>query len=146
MSALLLHTTIEAHGPAAAVVLTDEQVASFGAGRAFPVVLTVAGVSFRGRLSRMGGLNLIGLSRAARAHLGVDIGDEVDATVALDTETRTVEVPDDLAAALAADPAAKRAFDALAYTGRKEIVEALTGAKRPETRRRRLVKALEDLS
>lgn len=146
MSALLLHTTIEAHGPAAAVVLTDEQVASFGAGRAFPVVLTVAGVSFRGRLSRMGGLNLIGLSRAARAHLGVDIGDEVDATVALDTETRTVEVPDDLAAALAAYPAAKRAFDALAYTGRKEIVEALTGAKRPETRRRRLVKALEDLS
>jgi uncharacterized protein YdeI (YjbR/CyaY-like superfamily) len=60
----------------------------------------------------------------------------------LDDEPRTVEVPEELQAALAADDAARAAFDGLSYTHRREYVEWVTGAKREETRRARLERAV----
>lgn len=93
----------------------------------------------------MGGPACIGLSKAARKTLQVEIGDEVEVRVELDTAERTVEVPEDLAAALAEEPAAQTAWQKLSYTRRKEIANGLTEAKRPETRHRRLVNALNEL-
>ena len=113
MSELRVHTVLTGRGPAAAILLTDEQVASFGAGKAFPVAVTIGGRTARLRLARMGGENMIGLSKAARADLGVEIDQEVDAVIRLDTAERVVEVPPALAAALDADPAVRAAFDAL---------------------------------
>jgi len=68
---------IEPAGPAGAIVLSDEQVADLGAGRRAPVTVRVGDRVTRVRLAVMGGRNLIGLSRAARAELGVEIGDRV---------------------------------------------------------------------
>jgi uncharacterized protein YdeI (YjbR/CyaY-like superfamily) len=93
----------------------------------------------------MGGQNLIGLSKAARAELGVEIGDAVTATVELDDAERVLEVPDDLGAALDADPRVRAAFDALAYSHRKEHVRAVVEAKRPETRARRVAATVQKL-
>jgi uncharacterized protein YdeI (YjbR/CyaY-like superfamily) len=59
-------------------------------------------------------------------------------TVELDTEQRTVDVPTDLRSALAKDPAAQVAFDRLSFTHRREYVEWVEEAKRPETRARRI--------
>ena len=85
------------------------------------------------------------MSKAARAQLGVEIGDEVDAMIALDDAERTVDVPADLAAALDADAQLRAAFEALSYTMRNEIAAGVAGAKRDETRRRRIEAAIADL-
>lgn len=136
---LHLTTVLEPRGPAAAVILTDEQAAAVGGGAtAFPVLLTVRGQQVSLRLARMGGENLIGLRRDVRQQLGVQAGDEVEVVVELDAGPRTVEVPDDLAAALAADDAARTGFDALAPSHRKEWVRWVTEAKREATRAERV--------
>lgn len=145
MSELRIHTILPAGGPATAIVLTDEQVESFGAGKAFPVAVTIGDRTARLRLSRMGGRNLIGLSKASRAELGVEIGDEVDAVIRLDAAERTVDEPAELTAALDADPALRAAFDALAYSARKEHARAIAEAKQEATRERRLAKIVESL-
>jgi uncharacterized protein YdeI (YjbR/CyaY-like superfamily) len=145
MSELRLHTILEPTGPAAAILLTDEQVASLGAGKAFPVVVTIGDRSARLRVARMGGANMIGLSKAVRADLGVEIGQEVDAVIAVDTAERTVDVPPALAEALDAEPALRAAFDGLSYTARKEHARSIAEAKQDATRERRLTKVLDAL-
>ncbi|MCE1179228.1 MAG: YdeI/OmpD-associated family protein [Micrococcales bacterium] len=109
------------------------------------MVVTIGGTSTRLRVASMGGKRCIGLSKATRAELGVEIGDEVDATIALDADERTVEVPPELAAAFKVDRAAKAAFDKLSYTRRKEIARGIAEAKQEATRQRRLDKALAEL-
>lgn len=141
-----IHTTLERNGPATHIELTDAQVADLGGGKTAPVKVIIAGRTSRLRLARMGGQNVIGLSKAARAELGVGIGDEVDAVVVLDTEERPVEIPAALAKALAADPSAKAAFDALAPSKRKEMGRQIAEAKTDATRDRRLEKLLDQLS
>lgn len=143
---LSLRTTLEPFGPACAILLTDEQIAQLGPVKNPPVVVTIDGKSARLRVARMDGKNCIGLSKAARAELGVEIGDEVSATIEPDTAERTVDVPPELATALAQSPEAKAAFDALSYTRRKEHARSVAEAKKPETRDRRIAKIIESLT
>src|SRR5689334_19135869 len=89
--------TLQPRGPAGAFVLTDDQVAAVGGGKkVFPARVTLNGVTLQLRLARMGGENMIGLSKAARAKAGVEIGGAYDVEIALDAGERTVDVPDDL--------------------------------------------------
>ncbi|WP_144874763.1 YdeI/OmpD-associated family protein [Microbacterium sp. 1.5R] len=145
MSELRVRTTLIGRGPAAALVLTDEQVSSLGAGKAFPVAVTIDGRTARLRLARMGGENMIGFSKAVRSDLGVEIGQEVDAVIRVDAAERTVEVPPPLAAALDADPALRAAFDALSPSARKEHARSVAEAKQDATRDRRIEKILDAL-
>jgi uncharacterized protein YdeI (YjbR/CyaY-like superfamily) len=62
----------------------------------------------------------------------------------VDTAPRTVAVPADLARALDATTV-RPAFEALSYSHRKEIVDAIAAAKRPETRSRRIAKAVAEV-
>ena len=142
---LLVKTVLEPTGPATAIELTDAQVVELGGGERVAVRVTIGDRTARLRLAVMGGKNLIGLSKAARAELGVEIGDEVTASIEVDTAERVVEVPEDLAAALDAESGLRAAFDALPYSHRKEHVRAITDAKRPETRARRVAAAIEIL-
>lgn len=143
---LRLRATLEPRGPAGAFLLTDEQVLAIGDGKkTFPVSVTVGGHTLALRLARMGGENMIGLAKAARAEAGVEIGSSYDVQISADTGERTIEVPDDLAAALAADPVAHEAFAKLAPSHRKEYVRWVTEAKKPETRATRVAKTVEML-
>ena len=90
----------------------------------------------------MGGENLIGLNKAVREAVGVAAGDTVAVEITVDGAERSVEVPDDLAAALA-DAGATEAFAALAPSHRKEYVRWVTEAKKAETRASRIAKAVE---
>jgi hypothetical protein len=132
-------------GPATAIVLTDAQVDELGGGKRAAVTVKIGKVTARLRLAVMGGQNLIGISKANRAELGVEIGDTVDATIEVDGAARTVEVPDDAAKALAKAKLRKK-FDALAFTHQKEHVQAITEAKKPETRTRRIEAMLAKLA
>jgi hypothetical protein len=146
MGSLEFTTVLQPRGPAAAVVLTDAQVAVVGEGaKRFPVVATVNGYTWRATVTRMGGEFLLGMSRAVRGDAGVQAGDSVEVELALDTAERTVELPEALATALAGDPTARAAFDRLAYTHRKEYARWIDEAKRDETCERRVAQALERL-
>jgi Bacteriocin-protection, YdeI or OmpD-Associated/Domain of unknown function (DUF1905) len=146
MGELTLTTTLQRRGPAAAVVLADDQVAEVGEGRkAFPVQATINGYTWAGRVSRMGGELLLGLNREVRTGAGVEAGDEVTVTIALDEAPREVDVPAALAQALDGDATAKATFDALAFTHRKEFARWIAEAKKDETRERRVAQALQML-
>jgi hypothetical protein len=146
MGSIRLTATLVPRGPAAAVVLDDEQVAAVGEGaKRFPVVATVNGHTWRTTVTPMRGEFLLGLSRAVREAAGAQAGDMVDLELELDSAPREVEVPEVLALALANDPAARAAFDALAYSHRKEYVRWVEDAKRVETRQRRVTQAVRML-
>ena len=141
---LHIHTVLEPFGPATALELTDAQVEELGGAPAAAVVVGIAGSTARLRLAVMDGRNVIGMSKAVRAQLGVDIGVEVEATVDLDVAEREVEVPQDLAAALE-QAGVRRAFDELSFTRRKELARGVADAKRADTRERRIAAAVAEV-
>jgi hypothetical protein len=143
---LRLTAVLQPRGPAAAVVLTDEQVAAVAGDRKSAAVkVTVnGGHTFDGRIARMGGENLVGFNRAVRTAAGVEAGDRIDVVIALDGGPRTVDVPEDLAAAMAA-PGVADQFDKLAPSHRKEYVRWITEAKRTETRTKRIAEAVQKI-
>lgn len=145
MTELRIRTVLEPMGPAGAIVLTDEQVASLSTAKAFPVTVGIGDRTARLRLARMGGKNLIGFSKANRTAMDLELGDEFDAVIAPDEVERTVEVPELLAAALDAEPALRTAYEALAFTRRKEMAVAIADAKQQATKERRLAAVLDEL-
>ncbi|GAA3080713.1 uncharacterized protein YdeI (YjbR/CyaY-like superfamily) [Kribbella aluminosa] len=58
----------------------------------------------------------------------------------------TREVPDDLAAALATEPEAQAMFEILTSANRFGVIFRVTGAKRPETRAKRIAQFVEQLA
>lgn len=144
MGELTVSGELVARGPAAAYVLDADQVAAVGEGaKRFPVVAIVNGYEWRTSVARMRGEFLVGLNREVREGAGVEAGDTVTLTLRLDTAPREVEVPEALAVALDADPEARAAFDALAFTHRKEFARWIEEAKRAETRDRRVAQTLD---
>ena len=108
-----------------------------------PLKVTIRGHTWRTTPGVYDGVAYIGLNKDVRATAGVDAGDRVRVSIELDTDQRTVTVPDDLRSALAGDDAARAAFEKLSYTHRREYVEWIEEAKRPDTRARRIAGALE---
>jgi hypothetical protein len=138
--------TLVPRGPAAAIVLDEDQVTAVGEGaKRFPVQATVNGYRWPTTVMRMRGEFLVGLSRAVREQASAEAGDTVEVELTLDTAPREVEVPEALAAALAGDAKARANFDGLAFTHRKEYAHWIAEAKREETRERRVAQALEML-
>ena len=121
----------------------DEFVAELGGGGRPKVVATVNGHQWRTSIARMGGEYWLGVSAANRTGAGVGAGQVLDVDVVLDTGTREVEVPADLAEALAADPAAKAFWDGLSYSNKRYHVEQITGAKTESTRQRRVARSVQ---
>ena len=115
---------------------------AFGRARP-PLKVTIRGHTWRTTPGVYGGAGYIGLNRAVREATGVDAGARVAVTMELDAEPRTARLPPDLGAALAAEPDAKRAFDALSFTHQRQYVEWVEEAKRPETRARRIAGTVE---
>lgn len=115
-----------------------EAVAALGKGKKPPVKVTVGGHTYRSTVAAYGDVYMLPLSAENRTAARVNAGDQVEVTLELDLEPRTVAVPDDLAAALAAKPGAAEAFAALSYSARKEFVRQVESAKAEETRTRRI--------
>ena len=122
-----------------------EVVEALDAGRQPKVHVTIGGHTYRSTVAVRGGQFLIPLSAENRTAAGVAAGDEVEVELTLDTAPREVEVPADLAEALASDPAARKAFDGLPFTHRNEYVRWIEEAKKPETRVDRVAKTLAKL-
>lgn len=139
-------TTIEGSGrTATGIRVPPDVVEGLGRGRRPPVRVTIRGHTYRSTVAPLGGVYMIGVSAENRAAAGVAAGDEVEVELELDTAPREVEVPPDFAAALDADAAARRTFEALSYSNRSWHVLSINGAKSPETRRRRIEKSVAAL-
>lgn len=121
-----------------------EVVESFGAGKRPPVTVTLNGHTYASTIGVMGGRYLVPVSKAVREAAGVTGGEEHEITLVHDAAPREVEVPGDLAAALAA-AGVRTAFDALAPSKRKEAVRQVVEAKAAETRARRIAKVVDAL-
>lgn len=100
---------------------------------------TFDGVVYRGSLAKMGHhCHCLLVRKDIQQQIDKKAGDTVAVTVQRDTEERIIEIPEDLAVAFAANPKAAAKFAPLAYTHRKEYVQWINDAKRPETRLRRV--------
>jgi hypothetical protein len=138
--------TVELGGKTATgIEVPEDVVAALGSGNRPPVTVTIGGHTYRTTVARMGGRFLIGLNAENRTAAGVAAGDEVDVGIELDAEPREVEVPADLAEALAHDDVARANFDGMSYTHRKEWVRWIEEAKKAETRATRLAKTVGSL-
>ncbi|HEY4189321.1 MAG TPA: YdeI/OmpD-associated family protein [Candidatus Limnocylindrales bacterium] len=122
-----------------------EVVEALGGGKRPPVTVTINGYSYRNTIAVYGDVYMLGVSAEHRAAAGVSAGDELDVELQLDTAPREVEVPEDLAAALAGEPEARAFYDGLSYSNRRWYVLSVEGAKTAETRQRRVAKAVEML-
>jgi hypothetical protein len=124
----------------------EEIVTALAAGKRAKVAVTINGHTYRSSVAPMGGRYLVGVSADNRERAGVSAGDRLEVDLVLDTAPRVVEVPDDLAVALTARPEAQRFFDTLSYSQQQYYVLPVSQAKQPETRQRRIDRAVERLA
>lgn len=122
--------------------MPDDVVTALGSGRRPAVRATINGYTYRSSVASMGGRFLLSVSAEVRERAAVTAGDVVDVDIELDTEVREVAVPADLAQALEADEQAKAFFAGLSYSNQLRHVLAIEGAKGPQTRQRRIDKAV----
>ena len=122
-----------------------EVVASLRAGKRPPVRVTINGFTYRSTVAVYGDVYLIGVSAENRKGAGVAAGDDIEVDLELDTAPREVVVPEDFATALGPHPQARTFFDGLSYSDRRWYVLGIEDAKTPETRQRRIDKAVARL-
>ncbi|MET1005457.1 MAG: YdeI/OmpD-associated family protein [Propionibacteriaceae bacterium] len=144
--AMKFRATLETHGKTATGVEVPEEIVTALGSKRPKVTVTIGDYTYRSSVASMGGVFLLGLSAEVRAATGVKAGDELEIDLELDTQEREVTVPPDLAAALAAVPAAQAFFDGLTYSNKRRLVLAIDGAKTAETRQRRIDKTVSGLS
>jgi len=142
-----LRATLELHGKTATgFEVPAHAVESLGTSKRPTVTVAINDHTYRTTIARMGGAFLVPVSAENRAAAGISGGETINADIALDTEPRTVDVPTDLAAALAATSGARAVFDSLSFTSRRGHVTAVEGAEAASTRERRIAKIVSTLT
>lgn len=138
-------TTVVRDGSTCYIPVPFDPKPVFGQVRA-PVRVTLNGYTYRSTIAVMGGPPCIPLRRSNREAAGLLGGERLEVRIELDTQPREVDPPADLVAALRAVPGAWDAWQALSFTHRREHVEAIEEAKKPETRTRRIAGAVRMVS
>jgi hypothetical protein len=130
------------NGAMCAIPVPFDPKAVFGKVRA-PVKVTLNGYTFSSTIARMGGQTFVPLRKSNREAAAVEAGDRVRVRIAADTEARVVDVPADLAKALKTNTRLWKQWGELSYTNQRECVESVVGAKKPETRERRIATVVD---
>jgi len=134
-------TTIVRDGSMCFIPLTFDPKTVFGRIRA-PVKVTLNGYTYRSTIAAMGGPPCIPFRKSNREAAGLEGGETLEVVIELDTATRDVEPPADLLRALKASPPAWDRWTDLSFSHQREYAEAIEGAKKPETRTRRVADAV----
>ncbi|HEX7832500.1 MAG TPA: YdeI/OmpD-associated family protein [Thermoanaerobaculia bacterium] len=142
MSSKTFTTTIFRDGSVCFIPVPFDPAPVFGRVRA-PVKVTLNGYTYRSTIASMGGTVCIPLRRSNREAAGLEGGETLDVTLALDQEAREVALPDDFERALRATPGVWERWAKMSYTHQREYVESVEDAKKPETRARRIAKNVE---
>jgi hypothetical protein len=144
MSSKIFKTTIVRDGSMCFIPLDFDPRDVFGKVRA-PVKVTLNGYTYRSTIAAMGGPACIPLRKSNREAAGLVGGETVEVRLDLDTDKREVKLPADFAKALKAVPRGSERWKGLSYSHQREHVEAIEGAKKPETRARRIDKAIQQI-
>ena len=140
------HTTIELFTKTGTGLrVPREVVEGLGPGKRPAVRVTIRGHTYRSTVAPYGDEFFLPLNAQNRTSAGVGAGDEVEVQIELDTEPREVSVPADLLSALEGDPQARRRFDGLSYSHKREYVTWIEEAKKAETRERRIAGTIDRL-
>lgn len=110
-----------------------------------PVRGTINGFPFRSSLMNMGDGHMMVVNAELRAGGKCKAGDTVSVVMELDEEKRTVEVPPYLKKIINSAPKAKEFWATLSFTHQKEYVREIEGAKKPETRDKRIAAMMDAL-
>ncbi len=135
-------TTLTASGNNTGIVVPDDVIEHLGRGKRPSVLVTVNGYDYRSTVAVMGGRYLIGLSAAVRAATGLTGGDAITVTLRIADTPRDVAIPADFAAAMEGHEGTRQFFDALSNSLQRYHVDNINAAKAPETRQRRIEKAV----
>jgi hypothetical protein len=136
-------TTIELFGKTATGLRVPADIVEGLGDRKRPKVrVTIGPHTYRSTVAVYGGEFFLPLNRSDRASAGAAAGDDVDVDIEIDVEPRVVSAPADLTAALERDEQARRYFDGLSFSHKREYVAWIEEAKKAETRQRRIVKAV----
>jgi hypothetical protein len=115
-------------------------------GEARPAVkMTVLGETFRTRVAVYGGKYFLGLWKAVREKHGLRAGQMMNVSIEPDRAPRAIDTPKELEAAMKDNAAVRAGWDALSFTHKRQWATAIQGAKKEETRARRVAKAIETL-
>ena len=142
MSSRTFKATIVRDGSMSFIEVPFDPKGVFGRARP-PVKVTLNGYTYRSTICAMGGPPFIPLRKSNREAAGLEGGETLEVRLDLDTEKREVKPPADLVKALKAAPPAWERWQELSYTHQREYVEALAGAKKPDTRARRMANAVD---
>ena len=141
-----LETTLTSTGKnTTGVEVPPDVVEALGAGKRPPIWVTINGYTYQTTLGTMGGTSMVSVSAEHRKAAGLAAGDPITVDIELDATPREVAVPEDFAAALDAEPEARRTFETLSNSSKSWHVLQVTGAKTEETRQRRIAKSVATL-
>jgi hypothetical protein len=135
-------TTLMATGNNTGIFVPPEALQQLGAGKRPAVVVGVNGYTFECTIGSMGGRQMIAFSAARRKDTGLAGGDPIDVTLTLAAGPRDVVVPADFRNALRATKGTEAFFAGLSNSMQRYHVDQIEGAKTPETRQRRIDKAV----
>ena len=138
-------TTIVREGSMCFIPIPFDPAPLFGKTRA-PVKVTLNGYTYRSTIASMGGNVLIPLRKSNREAAGLEGGEKIEVRLDLDEEKREIKPPADFAKALRAAPPAWDRWRELRYSHQREFVEAMSDARKPETRRRRIETSVRQIA
>jgi hypothetical protein len=127
---------------ATGIKIPPEIIEKLGAGKKPPIKVTINGFTYRSTVAVMGGDFMVGVNAENREGAKVKGGDKIEVTIELDTQPRELEIPGVFQKILDKNSAAKKKFEALSYSKKKELVVPVANAKTDETRNRNIEKAL----
>jgi hypothetical protein len=119
----------------------------FGKKGRVPVIMLAAGHTFRTSIfPEPDGTGYIQFNKVMQQETGLNAGDQVEVTLTLDPEPRELETPKDLEMLICKNPDAQIYWEKLAYSHKKVYLLWIDAAKQPETRARRIQKAVLNLA
>lgn len=124
------------------IELPPEIATALDAKSRMPIKGTLNGVAFQNSLAKYRDTGYVfPMKKSLREAVGVDVGDTVIVAIGQNLESRP-PLPDEVAAVLAAHPAAQRAWDRLPPSHQREHLNHIHEARQAETRARRIATLL----
>ncbi len=118
----------------------------FGKKNQIKIKVWIDGEYYRGSLANMGmGCHVLPILKALRLKINKNEGDTVHFIIEQDLDERLVIIPDDFLLELNTNKLFDF-FESLSFSNRKEYVNWIEGAKRSETRIKRIQKGVDLLS
>ncbi len=138
-------TLLQAGKTATGIKIPDEIIEKLGGGKKPLVKVTINNFTYRSAVAVMGGAYMVGVNAENREAAKVKGGDKIDVTIELDTEVRTVEIPEEFLKVLNKNSEAKNKFETLSNSKKKALIIPIANAKTDETRTRNIEKAINVL-